>query len=181
MRRKPQLLSSHIVASTRVFQVEQMELRFSNGVEVQYERILGARNGAVLVAPVNQDNEVLLVREYAAGIGRYELGFPKGLIEADENALEAADRELQEEVGYAARTLEHLRSMTVAPGYFDFVTDLVLARDLYEQRLQGDEPERLQLVTWPLADLTGLLRHPELNEARSIAALFLLRDRLLHE
>ncbi|MDN5870134.1 MAG: ADP compounds hydrolase NudE [Nitrococcus sp.] len=178
MPHKPITLQRRIVARSRLFQVEAVSLRFANGVEVEYERLTpgGGSAGAVLIVPVLDDDTVLLVREYAAGTDRYELGLPKGRVEHGEEPLAAAARELREEVGYAARRLTPLRRVTLAPGYLSHQTQLVLAEELYPARLEGDEPEALEVVSWPLSDLTGLLAREELTEARSIAALFMVRE-----
>lgn len=180
MRQKPQILHSETVAQTRLFRIEQLDLRFANGAEARFERLTGTARGAVLVIPLLDDETVLLIREYAAGVHRYELGLPKGRIEGEEPVVEAANRELQEEVGYAARDLRRLTSLSLAPGYLGHTTHLVLARDLYPQRATGDEPEEIEVVPWPLADLAGLLAQEDLTEARSIAALFLTREFLAH-
>ena len=58
-------------------------------------------------------------------------------------------------------------------------TQIVLAQDLFEQREQGDEPEEIEVVPWSLHKLHELVTHPECTEARSIAALFMARQKLL--
>ena len=85
----------------------------------------------------------------------------------------AGNRELMEEVGFGARELIHLKQVSLAPGFFASRMDLLLARDLYPQSLEGDEPEPLELVHWPLADAETLLDDPEFHEARSVTALVL--------
>jgi ADP-ribose diphosphatase len=176
MREKPRILNAVTVARTRLFHVQQMDLRFSNGVETRYERLLGSARGAVLIVPLLDDDTVLLIREYAAGIDRYELALPKGRIEEQEDLLAAADRELKEEVGYGARSLHHLTSMSVAPGYMGHFTHVVLARDLYPDKQQGDEPEEIEVVPWRLSRLHELTVREDFTEARSIASLFLTRE-----
>lgn len=176
--RYPQTTHRNVIARSRLFRVESVGLRFSNGVEVEYERLGGGANGAVLVVPVTTEQDVLLIREYAAGTERYELGLPKGRVEGDEETQQAANRELMEEVGYGAERITHLRDLSLAPGYFAHCTRIMLAERLYEYRLPGDEPEVIEVVPWPLADLCGLLAQKELTEARSIAALYLARDYL---
>ncbi len=175
-RKKPSVIHSELIASTRIFRVEQRDLQFSNGTKVCYERLVGSDNGAVLIVPMLDDNTVLLIREYAAGVHRYELALPKGKIEANEPLLEAANREIMEEVGYGSNDLSHLTSFTVAPGYLSHETHIVLAENLYEQKCVGDEPEEMEVVAWQLDRLPELLSHEECTEARSIAALFLVRD-----
>lgn len=175
---KPVITRAETIAQTRLFRVEALSLRFSNGCEVDYERLKSASGGAVLVVPMLDDDTVLLIREYAAGVDRYELALPKGRMDPGESVVEAANREMMEEIGYGARRIEPLKSMTLAPGYFSHATHIVLARDLYPQRRAGDEPEPIEVVPWPLRDLTGLVAREECTEARSIAALFLVRERL---
>ncbi|RZA20134.1 MAG: ADP compounds hydrolase NudE [Lysobacteraceae bacterium] len=158
------------------YRMERLDLEFSNGERRRYERLHGRGHGAVAVVPMLDDDTVLLVREYAAGVHRYELGLVKGRIDAGETPLEAANRELMEEAGYGARDLTELRSLTLAPVYMSHATHLILARDLYPQRLPGDEPEELELVPWKLDALGELILREEFSEGRSIAALFIARE-----
>jgi len=158
------------------YRMERMDLEFSNGERRKYERLHGRGHGAVAVVPMLDAETVLLVREYAAGVHRYELGLVKGRIDAGESPLEAANRELMEEAGYGARDLLVLRSLTLAPTYMSHATHLVLARDLYPKRLPGDEPEALELVPWKLADIGELILREEFSEGRSVAALFIARE-----
>lgn len=106
-----------------------IDLEFSNGERRRYQRLKSRGLGAVIVVPVRDDGQVLLIREYAAGLHRYELGLVKGRLEAGEDMLEAAQRELQEEAGFAARELTELTTLSLAPGYMTHVTHVVLARD----------------------------------------------------
>lgn len=177
---KPETLHTRVVARSRLFRVEAVGLRFANGVEVEFERLASSRTGggAVLVVALREDGCVLLVREYAAGTDRYELGLPKGRVEPGEDPLAAANRELREEVGFAAGRLTVLRDLSLAPGYLAHRTRVVLAEDLVPDPLPGDEPEAMEVVPWPLDRLAELLEQDDLTEARSIAALFLVRERL---
>ncbi|WP_028024310.1 ADP compounds hydrolase NudE [Enterovibrio calviensis] len=169
----PEILDAKVVAKSRLFQIEALELRFSNGVERTYERMKPSGRNAVMVVPVTDNGDMLLVREYAAGTERYELGFPKGLIDPGETALEAANRELKEEIGFGANHMIPLKEVVLAPSYFSSKMTLLLAQDLYPEKLEGDEPEPLELVRWPLAQAEELLAHVDFGEARSITALML--------
>lgn len=172
----PEVLDARIVAESRLFRVEQLHLRFSNGNERIYERMKGTGRGAVMVVPLLNDDTLLLAREYAAGLHEYSLGFPKGLIDPGEDAIDAANRELQEEIGYGARDWTVLRDVAMAPGYFAASMTLLIARDLYPSRLEGDEPEPIEVVPWPLTKLDELRYHQDFAEARSLTALLLARD-----
>jgi ADP-ribose diphosphatase len=160
--------------------VEELDLEFSNGERRLYHRAPATGPGAVIVVPMLDDDTALLIREYAAGTHRYELGLVKGRIDDGETPEEAANRELKEEAGYGARSLTVLRRISLAPTYMGHETVLVLARDLYEERLPGDEPEILDVLPWRLDALHELILVDEFSEGRSIAALFLVKEWLSH-
>jgi ADP-ribose diphosphatase len=165
----------------KLFRVEQLDLEFSNGERRRYERLKSKGLGAVIVVALQDPDTVLLVREYAAGLHHYEIGLVKGRLEEGESILEAAQRELREEAGVAARELLELTALSLAPGYMSHVTHVVLARDLYPSPLEGDEPEPLDVVAWPLSDLRELTLREDCTEGRSIAALYIARDFLARE
>ncbi|PKM11389.1 MAG: ADP compounds hydrolase NudE [Gammaproteobacteria bacterium HGW-Gammaproteobacteria-3] len=174
MHEKPTVLNKTVVAQSRLFRIESLDLEFSNGQQRNYERLArGNSGGAVLVVPLFDDDTVLLIREYAAGTHRYELGLPKGKIDAGESFMEAANRELKEEIGFGAKDLHHLSSFSLAPAYLEHMTEIIIARDLYQEKLPGDEPEELEVVPWKLDNIASLVASGECSEARSIAALFL--------
>jgi len=178
MRKPPQVLRTNTIAKSRLFEIEEIDLRFSNGTETQFERLKSGTSGAVLIVPLIDDNTVLLIREYAAGVQRYELALPKGKVEKGEEILVAANREIMEEVGYAANKLTHITTLSIAPGYLSHETHIILAQDLYEHREEGDEPESIDVIPWKLDELNALTEHPECSEARSIAALFMVREKI---
>ena len=171
----PQIHQRKVIAQSGLFKVEQLDLEFSNGEKRQYERMAGSGRGAVMIVPFINEHEFLLVREYAAGTHSYQLGFPKGLIDPGETALVAANRELKEEVGYGAKQLIALHSVSMAPAFFDAKMDIFVARQLYAEKLSGDEPEPMEVIPWSIDDIDGLLARQDFIEARCIAALFLVQ------
>ncbi|SJM95708.1 ADP compounds hydrolase NudE [Crenothrix polyspora] len=175
MAEKPTILTKTTVSKSRLFRIEALEIEFSNGERRNYERLARSNSdtSAVLIVPMLDAETVLLIREYSAGVHRYELGLPKGKTDCGESFLEAANRELKEEVGYGARSLHHLSSFSIAPSYLEHMTEIVIAQDLYEERLIGDEPEELEVIPWKLNQINALLATGECTEARSIAALFM--------
>lgn len=169
----PKIHNREIVARSGLFRVEGLDLEFANGEKRKFERMAGTGRGAVMIVAFTDPEHFLLVREYAAGTHSYEIGFPKGLIDPGENPLEAADRELKEEVGFGANKMQRLHTVTMAPAFFSARMEIIVATDLYPEKLEGDEPEPLEVIKWPIAEADALLARPDFTEARCVAALFL--------
>jgi ADP-ribose diphosphatase len=176
---KPKVLDTRLVTSSKLFGIEEMHLRFSNGVERTFERLRTPPIAAVMMVPLEDDGDtVLMIREYGAGLEEYQLTLPKGAYEHGEDWHEAANRELKEEIGRGARELHPLKEMTLSPGYMGHRIQAVVAQGLYEESLPGDEPEPLEVVPWKLSDLERLVDRSDVTEARVIAALYMTRDYL---
>lgn len=177
---KPEILNVEAVARSRLFTVEAVDLVFSNGARRVYERMKPSEREAVMIVPI-VDDHLILIQEYAVGLESYELGFPKGLIDPGETPLEAANRELKEEIGYGAEQFDTLSKLTLAPSYFSSKMNILVAEGLYAEKLEGDEPEPLPQVRWPLNNLLALLEEPDFREARNVSALFLVREWLVKQ
>ena len=132
-----------------------------------------------MMVPMLDEETVLLVREYAAGFEDYHLSLAKGAVDPGEELLDAANRELMEEVGYGARKLTEITELTLAPAYMSHRIHVILAQDLYEKTLPGDQPEPIEVVPFPIRNLEQLVADPTFSEARALAALYIIRDRLL--
>ena len=176
MPQKPTILDHQLVAESRLFGIERLQLRFTNGEERVYERLRTPRIPAVLVVAVKDNGNVLLVREYACGTHNYQLALPKGAMDGHETVFEAANRELMEEAGHGAREFTELKALSMSPGYMGHMIHVVMAEDLFEKSLPGDEPEPLEVVEHPLEDIDSLLLMEDFTEARSLAALYMVRD-----
>jgi ADP-ribose diphosphatase len=173
-KQAPTILAENIEAKSRIFTVQSQQLEFSNGSKVIYERLISNSNGAVLIIPLLDDDHILLIREYAAGVGRYELGFPKGKVDPGETWKEASIRESQEEIGHLPQEVRLLDSLSLAAGYMTHETDIVLATGLEPKIAEGDEPEPLEVIKWHLSEWHDLISHPDFTEGRAYAALMLV-------
>jgi ADP-ribose diphosphatase len=174
----PDIVAVRQIARSRFFRIEELDLRFANGIERTYERLPGSGTPAVIVVAVNAADELLLIREYCAGFHEMQLTLVKGAAEGGESLEEAANRELMEEVGMGARNIRFLKRLNIAPGHMGFTINVLLATDLYPARLPADEPEPPEVVPWPVARLDELIHGEEFREARAIAALCLARPLL---
>lgn len=171
----PQITDLNVIAKTRIFEIQSVDLTFSNGEQRTYERLTPNRRSSVMVVPID-GSDLILVREYAVGSERYELGFTKGIVDLGEDPAAAANRELQEEIGFGAKKITPLRSLYSSPSHMFGLMHVFVAEDLYPSQLEGDEPEPLEVVRMPLSDIDKLLADPDFAESRNLSALFLLRE-----
>lgn len=178
-QQKPSIDKQEVVAKSRLFAVERLNLTFSNGVERVYERLLTPPIPAVMVVALLDDEHFIMIREYAAGFHEYQLTLPKGALDRGETVEEAANRELMEEAGFGARQLTEIKELSLAPGYMGHRLTVVMAEDLYEKRLPGDEPEPIEMIQCAWSDLDTIVQDVMFTEGRAVAALYMVRDRLL--
>ena len=151
------------------------EFRFPDGSTS--EREIVAHPGAVVIAA--HDDEVLfMVRQPREAIGEEAfLELPAGKLDVEgETPLEAAKRELVEEVGVEASDWEKLKSIYTSPGFTDEEAHLFFATGLRRVDPQPTEGERIDIVEVPLAELDHVI--DECADAESLVGLLLLRARL---
>lgn len=178
MAKYPKILATRAAGTSPFARSEELDLEFGNGARRTYVRAVGGGPGAALIVPMLDADTVLLVSEYAAGLEHYELGLPKGRLDVGETPEEGANRELKEEAGYGARSLTVIGQLALAPAYMTHRAHVVLARDLYPEKLEGDEPEPPAPQPWPLTEIHQLLARDDVSDGRSLAALFMAREYL---
>jgi ADP-ribose diphosphatase len=135
----------------------------------------------VLVVALQAEGEVILSREPSAAIGGSSVLLPGGEIKPGEDQKAAANRELQEELGWAAAQLDYLGEVRPWSKYLNVRSYIFLARGLTESRLSGDEQYDIQPVRILLTEVESLVRKGTLLDARVVAGLFLARAFLERE
>jgi ADP-ribose pyrophosphatase len=128
-------------------------------------------NGAVVIVAVDEEKNVLLVRQFRHAAGKELLEIPAGGIDSGETPEETARREMQEETGYAPGHLESLGGFYSAPGYASEYLHLFLATELMPARLIAEDTEEINLVKMPLDEAVKLIRKGDIQDAKSIAGL----------
>lgn len=128
---------------------------------------------SVAVLPLDENGDVVLVRQYRNAAGRELLEVPAGMIEGDEPPVVAARRELREETGLDATELVELGNFFAAPGSLTERLHAFLATGLFPNPLAPDDDERITLERVPFAEAVRLARAGELNDAKTLASLLL--------
>ncbi len=181
-REKPGQLASRPIHRGRVVDLAMDTVRFPDGStgELELVRHSGA---AAVVAIIDDadasDPELLLLRQfrYAAGGELYEI--PAGRPDSETEPWEVcARRELEEETGFRAGSLEYLSAIWTTPGFTDEKIHLFLARDLTEGKVATDADEFLSVVRMRLSEALDRIDRGDISDAKSICALSIAARRL---
>jgi ADP-ribose pyrophosphatase len=126
---------------------------------------------AVCVVVITKSGETVLVKQYRKAVERPLLEIPAGKIDAGEDPMKAAVRELQEEVGYLNGEIRHVMDFFSSPGFCNEKLSLFLAEnaELGEQRL--DDGEFIELVTVPWDQAVSMALRGELGDAKTVAGI----------
>jgi ADP-ribose pyrophosphatase len=157
------------IYSGKVVTLNVDRVRLPNGVEVDLETI--RHPGAAAVVPVKDDGTVVLIRQFRHAAGGYIYEIPAGKLHSGEDPLDCASRELEEEVGYQAKSFELLSSIFTAPGFADEVIHLYKATGLTTGRQQLDQDEVLEVVEMSLAEAINKIIDGTIRDAKTIVGL----------
>jgi ADP-ribose pyrophosphatase len=168
-------LGGETVYSGRLVQVRVERFRHADGEEVTREIV--RHRGAVAVL-AHDSEHVWLVRQPREAVEEAELlEIPAGRLDVDgESPLEAAQRELAEEVGLGAESWEPLFSFYTSAGFTDERVHLFHATALREASAESEENERIEIVRWPLGRLDEAIA--ECRDGKTLIALLWLARRL---
>ena len=128
---------------------------------------------AVCVVPIDENNNVLMVRQYRKAAQLNLLEVPAGGVEAGETPNETVLRELQEEVSVTSGSLRRLSGFWVSPGWATEFMHAYLATDLTPASLPADDDEYISVERVPLDSIPGLIESGEIQDSKSIASLLL--------
>jgi 8-oxo-dGTP pyrophosphatase MutT (NUDIX family) len=171
-----ELIRSEMLMEGRAFKVKRDYLRTPDNRETKLEII--EHSGSVVLLPVDDAGNILFVRQYRHAVGGDLLELPAGTRNSEELFEECAAREIREETGMEARKLQKLGEFYVVPGYSTELMAVFLATDLKDNPLQADDDEFLQLERIPWKKTLQMAEQGELQDAKSLAALFLAKPHL---
>ncbi|HSP56641.1 MAG TPA: NUDIX hydrolase [Dehalococcoidia bacterium] len=174
-------LPERVLESRRLYDGRIMSLRVDavlmpNGREATREIVEHAP--VVAVVPVDENGDVVMVRQFRLATGDVMLEIPAGLVDEGEEIESAAQRELQEEIGYRAGHLERLSGFFVSPGFCTEFIHVFLALGLEDSDLDGDEDEDIVVERLPLAEAVRLVEEGAIRDAKSIVGILMARERL---
>jgi ADP-ribose pyrophosphatase len=171
-----ELIKSEVLLQGRAFKVRRDTLKTPDDRETKWEIV--EHGGSIVLLPVDNEGNLLFVRQYRTAAGKELLELPAGTRDENEPFEKCAAREIREETGMEAGKLQKLGEFYLVPGYSTELMAAFLATDLKENPLDADEDEFLDVEKIPVKQAIEMAERGEIQDAKSLAALLLGRSHL---
>jgi ADP-ribose pyrophosphatase len=153
----------------RVVTLDIDTVTLPNGATIELEMI--HHPGAAAVVPMKEDGTVILIRQYRHAAGGYIYEIPAGKLHPGEDPKLCAARELQEEIGYRADSLELLASILTTPGFTDEVIHIYKGTGLTKGQQDLDHDEVIEIVELPLEKALAQIIDGTIRDGKTIVGL----------
>lgn len=147
-----------------------------NDREVIYDFI--EHKGASAMIPIDKDGKILMVRQYRNAIDKYTLEIPAGSLDPGENSLTCAIRECEEETGYRPNNVHHLVDVHTTVAFCNELIKVYYSDDLTPTKQKLDEGEYINVERHSLEELISMIYSGKITDAKTIAGLFALNNKL---
>lgn len=171
-----EFIKSEILMQGRAFKIRRDTLKTPDGRETRLEII--EHGGSVVLVPIDEQGNVLFVRQYRHATGGDLLELPAGTRDEEEPFEQCAAREIREETGMEAGRLQRVGDFYLAPGYSSEFMVVFLARELKHNPLDADDDEFLQVEKIQVKEANAKFERGEIPDAKSLAAWLLARPHL---
>jgi len=162
-------LETQKIFSGRIIDVRVDTVSLPDGRKTTREVV--EHSGAVAIVAVDDDNNIILVRQYRKPVEGVLLEIPAGTMEKDEEPLECAKRELREETGFTAQHWEKILSYYSAPGFTDEYLHLYMAESLTGGEIELDHDEFVETIRVPLQEAHQLIFQGKIVDGKSIIGI----------
>lgn len=166
---KEKILSTRQIYDGKIVKLAVHDIELPDGNTSMREMI--THPGAVAIVALDEQDHVLLVRQYRMGAGQTMVELPAGTLEPGEPPEVAAARELREETGFRPGKLERIGGWYVAPGYTTEYIHLFIATDLTEAPLETDDDEFIESLRVPFNDALAMVDRGDFGNSTGVAGL----------
>jgi ADP-ribose pyrophosphatase len=173
---KATLISSEVVYQGPLFRVHHDKLVEPGGLKS--ERDVIRHNGSVVILAVDKSKSkknpwIVLERQYRHAANQYLWELPAGKIDAGEDPLAAAKRELEEETGYSAKKWKPLVEYWASPGFLGESMKVFLAEGLVAGEARPEEDEKIEFRLVKLSDLVKMMKKGAIHDGKTLTSVLL--------
>jgi ADP-ribose pyrophosphatase len=153
----------------RIIKLDLHTVRLPNGKQSQRELV--THPGAVAIVALDEQKNILLVRQFRFAAGKVLLEIPAGTREPNEDVAVCAERELREETGYKPRFLTPLGGIFVAPGYTTEYIHLFFTDAIDHAPLSMDDDEFIEVERVSIPDAIAMIERGDIQDGKSVAGI----------
>ena len=158
----------------KVYSLIKENVTLDNGITTDVEFI--EHPGATAIIPLLNKTRIVLLNQYRHALRKYIWEIPAGTLDPRESVMSCAKRELIEETGFSAGKWHRLGEITPVPGYSDERIHVFLATDLQPAERHLDKDEIIEVHEVECEEALDMIRRGDIQDAKSIAGLFLAFD-----
>ena len=129
--------------------------------------------GASAVVAIDEDNRIIMEKQFRYALNDYLLEIPAGKLDAGEDPLVCAKRELEEETGIIASEWISLGTIATSPGFCNEVIHLYVAKGLSKGEIHWDEDEYVELERYTFDELLQRIKEERIKDSKTLSALLL--------
>lgn len=173
-----EILNQEFVIDNEWLKIVKIDYLLPNGEELK-DYYVAEKNPVCVMVPINEKGEVFLIREYERGIGEYGYKFPSGRLDEAENPLDAAKRELGEEVGVGGE-FHNIGKTSVDPGFMTTWAHFFIVTNVKsKQESKVDDPTELFEGKWTSFEkVLDMVKENEIKNPFVISACYFAKNYL---
>lgn len=169
-------ISSERMYNGKIINLDRLTVKLPDGSTATREVI--RHPGAALIVPITDDGYVIMVRQFRKPVEKACLEMPAGKLDAGEEPLRCAERELEEETGYKAEKIEYILTIDTTPGFSDEKIHIYVASGLKPGRFMPDSDEFLEVEKVKIDELIKMIYEGKINDAKTIIGAFIAQGRV---
>ncbi len=171
------LLAKRVVFPGKIIRLEHWDVRLPNGETALRE--VAVHPGASAVVPIDEDGQVILVRQARIAVDRLTWEIPAGKLDSpEEDPFVCAQRELSEETGFMADTWEKLTCLETTPGFCNERIHIYLAKGLHSGKSHPDEDEFVSVSRMPLQEAVARVMDGTFRDGKTCIGILMAAMKL---